>query len=88
MTKTFFLSNDLLEIVDNLGDDAKLFEGKNVLITGGRGFLGRYFMAVFNYLNENLFTQPANIYIIDNFITSGKFGEDLPQYDNINYINI
>lgn len=87
MTKEFCLSNDLLEIVDNLEDDAKLFEGKNILITGGRGFLGRYFMAVFNYLNENLFTQPANIYIIDNFITSGKLGDDLPQYDNINYIN-
>ena len=87
MSKEFCLSNDLLEIVDNLGGDAKLFEGKNILITGGRGFLGRYFMGVFNYLNENLFSHPANIYIIDNFITSGKLGADLPQYENITYIN-
>jgi len=87
MSKEFCLSNDLLEIVDNLGGDAKLFEGKNILITGGRGFLGRYFMGVFNYLNENLFTHPANLYIIDNFITSGKLGADLPQYENITYIN-
>jgi UDP-glucuronate decarboxylase len=87
MSKEFCLSNDLLEIVENLGGDAKLFEGKNILITGGRGFLGRYFMSVFNYLNENLFTHPANIYIIDNFITSGKLGENLHQYENITYIN-
>ena len=30
MSKEFCLSNDLLEIVDNLGGDAKLFEGKNI----------------------------------------------------------
>jgi UDP-glucuronate decarboxylase len=87
MKKRFYLKNDLLEIVENLGEDYKLFEGKKILITGGRGFLGRYFLLVFNYLNENLFSKPAKIYIIDNFITSGKLGDKLPTYDNIVYLN-
>ena len=40
----FLLSNDIQQIVDNLSDVAQDFSGKTVLLTGGRGFLGRYFM--------------------------------------------
>ena len=87
MSKEFCLKEDLIAVVDNLGEDVKLFEGKNILISGGRGFLGRYFMTIFNYLNENKFSSPAKIFIIDNFITSGKLGHDLADYDNIIYIN-
>jgi len=87
MSKEFCLLEDIVEIAENLGEDTKLFDGKNILISGGRGFLGRYFMAVFNYLNENILDESAKIFIVDNFITSGILGDELSDYDNVTFIN-
>ena len=49
------LNSDIAEIVKRLGDEVKAFSGRTVLLTGGRGFLGRYFMEVFGILNRNEF---------------------------------
>jgi UDP-glucuronate decarboxylase len=54
-------------------DDA--LAGKTVLITGGRGFLGRYFVAVFARLNERVLEQPMNVVVLDNLITSRHSAE-------------
>ena len=51
----FFLKEDLKEICDRISIYGDSFEGKTILITGGRGFLGRHFTEVFAYLNENYF---------------------------------
>ena len=51
----FLLLSDFQQIVDNLSDVANHFSGKTILLTGGRGFLGRYFMEIFNFLNERVF---------------------------------
>ena len=56
------IANDLSDFFDEL-------EGKTVLIAGGKGFLGTYFVNVLNYINETLST-PMKIVIIDNLITS------------------
>ena len=45
----FFLKSDIEEIINGLGDKVHDFSGKTLLLTGGRGFLGRYFIEIFNY---------------------------------------
>jgi UDP-glucuronate decarboxylase len=93
---TFLLESDIEEIFNKLdsrvGDAAPfwdLFSGKNVVITGGRGFLGRYFSAVFSLANktfEKRGLEPCNLYVIDNGITSGKLGENVLEDEFIHYI--
>ena len=68
----FLLSSDIDEIVDRLGDAASAFAGKTVLLTGGRGFLGRYFMEVFGALNNRVLEQPATIVAMDKYDHCGK----------------
>ncbi len=82
----FLLSSDIDEIVDRLGDEANAFAGKTVLLTGGRGFLGRYFMAIFGALNNRVLKQPANLVAMDNMITAGKSGAQVPDLPNVEFI--
>ena len=56
---------------------------KTILITGARGFLGRYFIETFNLLNEKYLVKPVKIIALDNLITSGKSGIDFPEYENV-----
>jgi len=78
----FLLKSDIEEIAESLGDLAWEFSGKRILITGGRGFLGRYFSDVFIYLNKNLFWDNGKplceLIVLDNFITAGEKGKDVP----------
>ena len=60
---------DIKLIVDDLSSFFDELEGKTVLIAGGKGFLGTYFVNVLNHINEVLST-PMKIVIIDNLITS------------------
>ncbi len=59
------LESDIREIVESV--DLKPFEGKRVLITGGCGFLGRYFVEV-------LARAGAEICVVDNNRTSSSDG--------------
>ncbi len=83
----FLLFNDIQQIVDNLSDVAQDFSGKTVLLTGGRGFLGRYFMEIFNLLNEKILKKNVEVIVLDNLITSGKEGAEIPFFENIEFIN-
>ena len=49
---------DIEEIAHGLEDISEKLSGKTILITGGRGFLGRYFIETFNYLNKNILNKP------------------------------
>ena len=62
-------TEDIRLIVDDLSSFFDELEGKTVLIAGGKGFLGTYFVNVLNHINEILST-PMKIVIIDNLITS------------------
>ena len=65
------LQSDIDEVVARLGTNAQAFAGKSVLITGGRGFLGRYFVEVFAGLNKTvLSSNPVKVVALDNLITS------------------
>ena len=83
----FLLLNDIKQIVENLSDVSNQFSGKTVLLTGGRGFLGRYFMEIFNFLNERVLKDKAKVIVLDNLITAGKEGAEIPIYKNVEFIN-
>ncbi len=70
----FLLKSDVAEACRHLGEMARNFSGKRILMTGGRGFLGRYFTEVFAHLNAHVLKRPCELIILDNLITAGKAG--------------
>ena len=80
------LKTDLTEIVSRLGEDAKQFAGKTVILTGGRGFLGRYFMDVFATLNAEVLETPVRLIVLDNLITAGNYGSKSPSFDHTEFV--
>ena len=83
----FLLKSDIDEICQRLAVPAQAFAGKTVLLTGGRGFLGRYFVEIFAQLNESFLDQPVNLIALDNLITSGQEGAQIPEIKNMNFLN-
>ncbi|CAK0771523.1 NAD-dependent epimerase/dehydratase [Gammaproteobacteria bacterium] len=82
----FLLASDIAEIVARLGNTAHDFAGKTVLLTGGRGFLGRYFMEVFALLNREVLDKPCRLIALDNLITAGREGAEIPAFENVSFI--
>ncbi len=82
----FLLEADIAEIARRLGDNASVLAGKKVMLTGGRGFLGRYFTAVFSYLNEYVLAAPVEVVVLDNLISAGKKGAEVPDIPNMRFI--
>lgn len=66
-----FIDSAAAEIAGRLAPVYDELSGKTVLLTGGGGFLGRYFTQVFRYLNENCLKAPVRLTALDNFITAG-----------------
>ena len=64
----FCLEIDIEEIIQRLGPQITELAGKTVLLTGGRGFLGRYFTAVFERLNTSVLAEPVRVIVLDNLI--------------------
>jgi UDP-glucuronate decarboxylase len=60
---------DIASIVQRIGADALLFEGKTILISGGGGFLGKYIVGVLCELNDRILSKPCRIISVDNYIT-------------------
>lgn len=69
MTLNKIILNDIVEIVDRLQDDLHQLDGRTLLISGGAGFIGAYFLDTINYINKNLLKTPCKVLCIDNFIT-------------------
>ena len=82
----FLIDSDIKEVVDRLGDQTREFAGKTVLLTGGRGFLGRYFTEIFAHLNEHVLQEPAKVVVLDNLITAGELGAKMPDRLNIHFV--
>jgi len=72
------LEKDIETIAEDLEESSRSFEGKTVLITGGAGFLGKYFVHTLEYLNEHVLRTPCKIKVMENFIVGRRdvFEED------------
>ena len=66
------VAQDIKVIITNIGTDINALEGKTVLFTGGSGFLGNYFLAVFQYLNAHQFKKSCTVITVDNNITGSN----------------
>ena len=84
--KRHLINSDIAEIIARLGDEVKAFSGRTVLLTGGRGFLGRYFMEVFGVLNRDVLDAPVTLVAMDNMITAGKEGVHIPDLPNVEFV--
>ncbi len=82
----YVLESDISEIVSRLGDVARNFDGKTVVLTGGRGFVGRYFIAMFGHLNETVLDRPAKLVVLDNLITAGEEGRRFDAPANVDFV--
>lgn len=95
---TPLLASDIDEIVTGLGPDFwRKFAGKNVLLTGARGFLGRYFTEVFARANDlylaaagstptALGLHPVDVIAMDSLIASGVYGNEVADRANIAFL--
>jgi len=83
----YFLSSDIDEIVIRLSKSLEKMRGKKILITGAAGFLGRYFIGVFQHFNT-ISESPISIVALDNYITSEhvKTGDERRIDPNIEWI--
>ncbi|MBT5940987.1 MAG: NAD-dependent epimerase/dehydratase family protein [Rhodospirillaceae bacterium] len=84
--QNFSLPEDINEVVERIKGPAQDFAGKTILLTGGRGFLGRYFMEVFDKLNKDILEKPAQLIVLDNLITAGEEGAQIPNHDHIEFV--
>lgn len=70
--KKDIVKEDVHRIAQALRKDARKFEGKTLLISGGAGFIGSYILATIHELNKKYFSKPCRVISIDNFITGRK----------------
>ncbi|PPR45340.1 MAG: dTDP-4-oxo-6-deoxy-D-allose reductase [Alphaproteobacteria bacterium MarineAlpha5_Bin8] len=67
----YFLESDIIKILDNTSDISSFFSNKSILLTGGNGFLGKYFIEIFSKYNETL-RKPLNLTVLDNSFKKNK----------------
>ena len=80
----FYLNSDINKILNESRDILNFYSGKKILITGGRGFLGRYFTEVFYRLNTFI-EKPVDLIVLDNLITGEKLNSQ-NQYKNFEFL--
>lgn len=66
------VQEDIATIAHSIGSEAERLDGKTILISGGAGFLGKYFLGVFDYLNKHVLTETCRVISVDNFITGDR----------------
>lgn len=71
MFKNNIVKEDIESVSSRLKAEWPLLEGKTILLTGGAGFLGNFFVAVFSHLNKVL-SKPIKLLVIDNYITGSN----------------
>ncbi len=69
---SILLTEDIEKILEDTKAFSKSFSGKKILLTGGNGFLGKYFIEVFKKYNLIL-KKPLSIYVYD---IAGKYPQN------------
>jgi UDP-glucuronate decarboxylase len=80
------LETDIQQIISQTSNELELLTGKNVLVTGAGGFLGRYFIEVFKEFNKTS-AQSIHVTAIENGIT-GQLTNDTQELisNNVNFL--
>ena len=71
-----FLDSDIEIILKNSNNLVKYFENKKILLTGGNGFIGKYFVEVFRRLNYEL-KKPIKLVVFDKNFSSRKIDKNI-----------
>jgi len=66
------IQEDVEIIANDIENLTGKLSGKTLLIAGGAGFLGRYFLSTLSYLNKNVLKEPCKVICVDNFLTGLK----------------
>lgn len=72
----YYLDADIEKIIKFTKNFKKKFEGKNILITGGNGFLGKYFTEYFRRLNKEI-QKPINLTVYDISFDKNKYKKNI-----------
>lgn len=84
--KSIIIEEDIENIAKGIALISEKFSGKTLLITGGAGFLGNYFIGVLDFLNRNVLDKPCRIISVDNFVTGIKYRiEEGPYFKTIKH---
>jgi UDP-glucuronate decarboxylase len=75
---TLHNQEDIQSICGAIEDLYEDLSGKTVLISGGMGFLGYYFIQVFINLNDHHLSSPCHVIAIDNQVTGNRVAIDHP----------
>lgn len=67
--KKFYLDDDINEIINNSFKELNKFDERHILLTGGNGFLGKYFTQTIYTFNK-VYNKKIKLTIIDNLVTS------------------
>jgi UDP-glucuronate decarboxylase len=66
------LNTDIEIIADNLSEILKKFDNKKILMPGGMGFLGKYFINFFDHIIKK-YNFNTKVYVLDTLISSDNF---------------
>lgn len=72
ISKNRIVKEDIRRISVDLREEVQNLSGKTILIAGGAGFIGKYFVFTLEYLNKNVLDRPCKVIVIDNFISGLK----------------
>ena len=67
--KLFYNQDDINEVLDNLKSEIKLINNKKILLLGYNGFLGKYFVKIFDQIISD-YNLDLKVDCYDNFISS------------------
>ncbi len=72
----YYLEKDIDKILNNTRSLKKNFEGKNILMTGGNGFLGKYLVEYFKRINMQI-SKPVKLTVYDLTFSKNKFEKNI-----------
>ena len=67
--KLFYNQDDINEVLENLKKEIKLIKNKKILLLGYNGFLGKYFVKIFDQIISD-YNLDLKVDCYDNFISS------------------